>query len=70
MLRPLLERVVFFKTDFISYNKDLSHMRWTVDEPEDLIVINNVVKALSHIENFSWLDVLELNYKKPNLFSK
>ena len=39
---------------------DLSHLRWTVDEPEDFLVAQNIVSSLSHLPNFTWDDVYSL----------
>jgi glutamate-1-semialdehyde 2,1-aminomutase len=47
---------------------DVSHMRWTVDDPPDFIVVENVFKHFSPKINFSWRDVLLLSEKEPWLF--
>ena len=40
---------------------DYSHLRWTVDEPEDFILVKNIFESLLPLdENFSWHDVLDL----------
>lgn len=48
---------------------DLSGLRWTVDEPEDLMVIRAVVDHFEGNSDFSWQDVYELHDNSPNLFS-
>jgi len=48
---------------------DLSSMRWTVDEPEDLQVIRNVVANFGGSSDFSWKQVLELSKQQPQLFA-
>jgi glutamate-1-semialdehyde 2,1-aminomutase len=48
---------------------DVSHMRWTVDDPADLTVVENVFKHFSPNIDFSWKDVLLLSDKEPRLFS-
>ncbi len=56
------------KVASIQYSEDLSALRWTVDEPEDLEVIRSIVDNFSGRSNFSWLQVLELNKQQPHLF--
>lgn len=48
---------------------DFSHMRWTVDDPADFIVVENVFKHFSPKGNFSWKDVLFLSDTAPLLFA-
>ena len=48
---------------------DLSSMRWTVDEPEDLQVIRGVVSHFGGRSDFSWEQVLELAHQQPHLFA-
>ena len=50
-------------------SKDLSSLRWTVDEPEDLTVIDNVFKYFWPNIYFTWEDVLNLQQSNPSLFS-
>ena len=52
-------------------NIDLSAGRWTVDDPEDFEVINNIVQHFSPNLDFSWQDVHRLTqshvrYFRPN----
>ena len=56
-------KILNFKND-----QDLSFHRWTVDEPEDLEVIRNIVNFFKGEIYFNWLDVLELYKLKPYLF--
>ena len=53
----------------LKHSSDLSAMRWTVDEPEDLEVIRAVVAHFKDQSDFSWLDVLELQQRQPHLFA-
>ena len=48
---------------------DLSSMRWTVDEPEDLQVIRGVIAHFGGRSDFSWEQVLELAQQQPQLFA-
>jgi len=50
-------------------NEDLSALRWTVDEPEDLEVIRSVVAHFENRSDFSWQEVLELYEQKPSIFA-
>lgn len=49
-------------------NKDLSGLRWTIDEPEDLIVARNIVNEFSNSIDVSWKEILALQTQKPQLF--
>tara|TARA_B100001540_G_scaffold250164_1_gene226073 strand:+ start:897 stop:1625 length:729 start_codon:yes stop_codon:yes gene_type:complete len=57
-----------FKTENIQNDQDLSHLRWTLDLKEDLILIREIV---SKIKNRPILtsDVLDLFSKEPRLIS-
>ncbi len=49
-------------------NIDLSNYRWTVDEPEDLIVIKSIVREFGGSSTFTWKDVLSLHESKSEIF--
>lgn len=51
------------------YSKDLSSLRWTVDEKSDFEVIQSVFQKFFPERHFSWLQVLELQYEQPKLFN-
>lgn len=57
-----------FKTHNVSAGEDFSGLRWTVDEPEDLLVIENIFEHFSPGTDFFWKEVLELYKEKPELF--
>jgi spore coat polysaccharide biosynthesis protein SpsF len=42
---------------------DYSHMRWTVDTPEDLALVRRIYEHFNH-DHFSWRDVLSLLEKR------
>lgn len=47
---------------------DFSHLRWTVDEPEDYQVVKEIFEALYPANpKFGWLDVLALVTRRPEL---
>ena len=57
-----------FTIQNFTYSENLSHLRWTVDEPEDFTFVSKVYHNL-YFENpnFSMKEVLELLKKKPAL---
>ena len=57
------------KISNFSNNEDLSFSRWTVDEPEDLELVRNIVSNFNFNSNFSWKDVVKLEKSKPELFN-
>ena len=52
----------------LSNDTDLSKERWTVDDPEDLLVIENILNHFVPELDFSWNDVLELKKTHPDYF--
>jgi len=65
---PYIRNSKSFLKSSIQHNEDLSNLRWTVDEPEDLIVVTNIFEHFSPNIDFNWLQVLELQKLKPELF--
>lgn len=57
-----------FKTLLVHHETDLGHLRWTVDTPEDLQVVRAVYERFGGRDDFSWLDVLDLQRREPALF--
>jgi len=56
-----------FKVARVEYGRDLGHYRWTVDTPQDLELIREVVRRLGDKPDFTWLDVLALFEADPTL---
>ena len=52
----------------LSNDTDLSKERWTVDDPEDLLVIENILNHFAPNLDFPWQDVLELKQAHPEYF--
>ena len=50
------------------HHLDLSSMRWTVDEPEDLQVVRAVIAHFEGRSDFTWEQILELAQQQPQLF--
>jgi spore coat polysaccharide biosynthesis protein SpsF len=48
-----------FKTYGVLNDKNLSHMRWTVDTPQDLAFVCRIYEYFGH-DRFSWQDALTL----------
>ncbi len=56
-----------FKILRIDYEKDYGEMRWTVDTPQDLELVRQIFARLGEKREFTWLDVLELFERDPQL---
>ncbi len=54
----------------ISYTKNYSHIRITLDEKVDVKVINNVLKSFPNIYSFGIDDIIKLYKKKTKLFKE
>ncbi len=67
---PYLRTQRIFSKANLAYKEDLSHMRWTVDEYEDLDVIRQIFEHFSPNIFFGWMDVLKLQHNQPELFEE
>jgi spore coat polysaccharide biosynthesis protein SpsF len=56
-----------FKVVQLDYKEDLGMMRWTLDTPEDLQLLQQVYVRFDGRNDFTWLDVLALFKKEPQL---
>ena len=57
-----------FRIGCMENTKDLSAMRWTVDEPEDYEFVCNIYSALyPENNNFNWIDVLYYLENNPDV---
>ncbi|PKN90461.1 MAG: hypothetical protein CVU45_02485, partial [Chloroflexi bacterium HGW-Chloroflexi-7] len=56
-----------FKVAQIDHSEDLGSLRWTLDPPEDYALLQEVIQRLGGRNDFTWLDVLELFQKEPEL---
>lgn len=66
---PFLRESGRFKTASMKHNKDLSALRWTVDEPADFAVIEKVFQYFHPRTDFTWSEVLHLQHQQPDIFS-
>ena len=65
---PYIYESGLFKTANIANQDDLSRERWTVDEPDDLKVVEAIFKHFYPRTDFSCAEVLELKKKSPKVF--
>ena len=63
----IYENPHLFKIKNVRNFKDLSHLRWTVDEERDLIFVREIYKRLYKGNIFFMRDILEVLEKEPDL---
>ena len=56
-----------FQVIQLQNDEDYGDMRWTLDTPQDLELLREVIKRLGGRNDFSWEEVLELFLKDPDL---
>lgn len=56
-----------FKILLTHHEPDYGDKRWTVDTPEDLALITNIFEKFAPRVDFSWLEVIEMVKKYPDL---
>lgn len=56
-----------FRTVVIDYKLDYGHYRWTVDTQEDLDLARQIYEYFDGMDDFSWLDVIDLYDRHPGL---
>ncbi len=56
-----------FQVVYLNHSHDYGSLRWTVDTPEDLELLRQVYLRFDCRDDFSWLDVLELFQREPQL---
>jgi glutamate-1-semialdehyde 2,1-aminomutase len=57
-----------FSTAAMQHSQDYSALRWTVDEPADLEVVEQVFQYFHPRTDFTWGEVLDLQLKQPEIF--
>ncbi|HIF58267.1 MAG TPA: aminotransferase class III-fold pyridoxal phosphate-dependent enzyme [Rhodospirillales bacterium] len=65
---PYMRKGEGFKRASMSNDKDLSNLRWTVDEQVDLDVVSTVFSHFAPNIHFTWEQVNELQASQPELF--
>ncbi len=64
----IIRRTDRFRIVNLEYSEDLSHLRWTVDEPEDFELITRIYDALyPNKPDFLTKDIIRLFRKQPEL---
>ncbi len=66
---PYLRESGKFSNGSLQGDRDLSDLRWTVDELTDFAVVSHVFANFAPDIYFSWQDVLALQEQKPVLFA-
>jgi spore coat polysaccharide biosynthesis protein SpsF len=56
-----------FNVALLHHHEDCGHQRWTVDTPQDLELVRQIVSRHGGRDDFSWLDVLALVRREPAL---
>jgi spore coat polysaccharide biosynthesis protein SpsF len=65
---PLVyERPHIFRTYSVKGDRDLSHLRWTVDTAEDLQLIRAIYARFENRDDFGWREALALVDSHPEL---
>ena len=54
-----------FRVVVLDADDDYGHYRWTVDNPEDLVLVDKLITAFDGRRDFDWLDVLALYEAHP-----
>ncbi len=56
-----------FRVLLVNHARNLGALRWTVDTPEDLALMQAVYNRFSGRDDFAWTDVLDLFAQEPDL---
>jgi glutamate-1-semialdehyde 2,1-aminomutase len=64
---PYLRKPGNFRTASLQHNQDLSDLRWTVDEPDDLELIEKIFQYFHPRTDFTWSEVLTMQSEQPEL---
>ena len=61
------EHPEIFSILHIRHEPDYGDLRWTIDTPEDLVLLRQIVSHFEGRDDFSWLDVLAVVQQHPEL---
>lgn len=64
---PFLRESLVFSRINVPATQDSSTERWTVDEAEDVVVIENIFRHFAPRTDFGWLEVMSLRTNHPEL---
>jgi glutamate-1-semialdehyde 2,1-aminomutase len=67
---PFLRQSEQISKGNFSHSSDLSGIRWTVDEPEDFIVVSRVFEHFAPDIHFPWQAIYSLYQDSPEVFSE
>lgn len=56
-----------FEKILVRNDEDLSHFRWTVDEPSDLDLVREIYSSFGGRDDFTWREILDLVKSKSTL---
>jgi len=56
-----------FRVLLVNHKVDYGSLRWTVDTPDDLVLLRKIFAHFDNQDDFSWLDVIELFKQQPHL---
>ncbi|MGF1679611.1 MAG: aminotransferase class III-fold pyridoxal phosphate-dependent enzyme [Candidatus Methylacidiphilales bacterium] len=66
---PYLRKNDFFPKINIAAETDWSAERWTVDEPADLVVMENILAHFSPRTDMGWREIMDLKSRHPECFT-
>jgi glutamate-1-semialdehyde 2,1-aminomutase len=67
---PFMKNIDNLKCEQILIEDDYSKMRWTVDEPVDLEVLNQIMKMVNFSKTFGWRDILKIFKNDTGMLSQ
>ena len=56
-----------FKVAVLNHDPDYGDLRWTVDTPDDLILLRQIFAHFPDRDSFSWQDILAIFDREPDL---
>lgn len=66
---PYIKSSGKFRTRNVVHSQDCSAERWTVDEPQDLAVVQRIFEHYAPRRDFGWLEILALRHAHPDWFA-
>lgn len=67
---PFIRESGAFNVSTLCSEIDYSHMRWTVDEPEDLRIVSSIFSFFAPLVQFTWEEVVRLEETNPEIFMR
>lgn len=64
----LMRETASIRKGNLSSGGEYSHIRVTLDNPEDLEVMRNVANAVTNVVDFGWSEIVDIHRKNPELF--